>query len=168
MKTFILCAWLVVNLAGLNAQSVGVRLAHSLVPADHLSLKYAHWTNGTVNLCLAAFFERSHKYGLKYSYYGADLLAEYVPLRAGDPLPLFSWRVGAGVTAGRVSEPWLLKDIPSSASWNYGAVGEAVLQCSLTDIFRVDLFAQQKLLFHSPPGSRHFVFGLGLNYCLPN
>lgn len=151
-----------------NAQSVGVRLGHSLVPADHLSLKYSHWTNGAVNFSLAGFFERSRKYALDYSYYGADLLAEYVPLRAGDPLPLFSWRAGAGLTAGRATEPWLLKDIPSSASWNYGAVGEAVLQCSLTDIFRIDLFAQQKLLFHSPPGSTHFVFGLGLNYCLPN
>lgn len=88
----------------------GMRAGRSLDGADYLSLRYAHWSNGSVNFSLGGFFERSRRNQLRYSCYGTDLLAQYCPLEAGDPLPLFfSWRLGVRATWQMVHEPWLYK-----------------------------------------------------------
>jgi len=158
---------MVVNLAGYG-QRVGVRVGHSLVPADYLSLRYEHWTNGQVNFALAGFFERSRKNLLNYTSYGADLLAEYSPLVAGDPLPFFSWRAGIGLTGQVEWEPWLYKDLSFSQRLSYGAVGEGSLDCHLTEAFRLSLFVQQKYFLRRAFAAGRFCFGLGLSYRLDN
>lgn len=163
MKTFVMCVLILVSL-NTNAQSIGLRLGHTLTPSDHVSLKYEHWTNGVLNFSLAGFFERSRKNALLYSCYGADLLAEYSPLVAGDPLPLLSWRAGLGVTWQLVSEPWVYKGLSPYQRMNYGLSSEASVECNLTDVFRLSLFAQQKYLLRRSLGSTRFCLGLGLAY----
>ncbi len=161
--SFVVCVLVLVSVNA-NAQSIGIRLGHTLTPSDHVSLKYEHWTNGSVNFSLAGFFERSKRNALNYSCYGADLLAEYSPLGAGDPLPLLSWRAGLGATWQLVSEPWLYKGLSPSQRMNYGLAGEASFECNLTDVFRLSLFGQQKYLLRSSLGSTRFCYGLGLAY----
>lgn len=165
MKTFVVSCLILVRVVT-NAQSIGLRYGHSLTPADHLSLRYEHWTNSLVNLSITAFLEKSRFANLNYSCYGADLSAEYSTARGADALPLFSFRGGAGGTWQTKNEPWLYKELSTSKRMNYGLVAEVAVECQLTDVFRLSLFAQQKWLFKSLPGSKRCCFGLGLTYHL--
>lgn len=166
MKTFVLSCVIMLS-AVTNAQSLGLRAGHSLTPADHLSLRYEHWTNSTVNFALGCFFERNKSRGLNYSCYGLDLLAEYASSRATDSQPLFGWRGGLGATWQLESEPWLYKDIPASKRINYGLAGEGAIECYLSEVFRLSLFASQKYLLRPSLGSTRFCWGLGLTYNFP-
>ncbi len=165
MKTFVVVMLAVISV-GTNAQSVSLRYAGVLTPADHLSLRYEHGTNGAINLSLGGFYERSRDYFLNYSCYGSDLLAEYSANRNADALPLFGLRFGLGATWQVVSEPWLYKGLSFSERMNYGLLGEANLDCHLSDAFRLNLFGQHKYLLRSLSGGTRFCFGLGLAYHL--
>ncbi len=164
MKTFVVCLWIVFGFTNAPAQSLGLRAGHSLTPADYLSLRYEHWTNGTVNPAAAIFYERSHANGLNYSCYGMDLLGEYASKRDAATDPLISWRSGLGATVQNESEPWLYKSSSFVQRLNYGLVGEGAIECYLSEVFRLSLFAQQKLLLRPSLGSAQFLFGLGLTY----
>lgn len=149
-----------------NAQSIGLRLGYSLTPADHLSLRYEHWTNGAINFAGSAFLEKSRTNSLQFSCYGIDLLGEYVANRGSLSDYLFGWRAGLGATIQNESEPWLYKTSSFVQRLNYGLVGEGAIECYLSEVFRVSLFAQQKLLLRSSLGTTRFLFGLGLTYNL--
>lgn len=165
MKTFVVSLILLWSM-GTNAQWLGVRAGRSLSPADYLSLRYEHWTNGAINLSLGGFFERSRERLLTYSCYGADLLAEYAANRNGDALPLFGLRFGLGSSWQVVDEPWLYKGLSFSERMNYGLLGEATIDCHLSDAFRLSVFGQHKYLFRSLAGRSRTCFGLGLAYHL--
>lgn len=163
MKTFVVC---VMSLCCLitNAQSIGLRAGLSLTPADYLSLRYEHWTNGAINLAGTVFYERSHESGLNYLCYGIDVLGEYAANGQDVSEHLFGWRAGLGASIQRETEPWSLKNTSFSKNLNYGFVGEGAIECYLTEAFRLSVFAQQKLLLRSSLGVTRFVFGLGLTY----
>ena len=165
MKTFVTCA-LILCCVITNAQSIGLRLGHSLTPADHLALRYEHWTNGAINFAGGAFLEKSRANSLQYSCYGVDILGEYVSNRSSLSDYLFGWRVGLGATIQSENEPWLYKKSSFVQRLNYGMVGEGAIECHLSDVFRLSLFAQQKLLLRSSLGTTRFLFGLGLTYNL--
>ena len=149
----------------LPAQSIGVRLGHSLTPADHVSLHYAHWTNGGVNPAATVYYERSRANGLNYSCYGLDLLGEVAGDRQNESL--FGWRAGLGGTVQYESDSWVFKNISVLQRLNYGIAAEGSIECYLTEIFSIHLFAQQKFLFRTVLGSTRFAFGIGLTYTLP-
>ncbi|MES2329974.1 MAG: conjugal transfer protein TraO [Bacteroidota bacterium] len=165
MKTFVVCVSILMVMTA-NAQSLGLRLGHSLTPADHLSLRYEHWTNGSVNPTAAFFYERSRANCLNYSCYGIDVLGEYVANRASLSDNLFGWRAGIGATILNENEPWLYKTSTFVQRLNYGLACEGAIECYLSEVFRLSLFAQQKLFFRSSLGSTQFLFGLGLTYNL--
>ena len=165
MKTFVTCV-LILCCVITNAQSIGLRLGHSLTPADHLSLRYEHWTNGAINFAGSAFLEKSRSSSLQFSCYGLDLLAEYVANRSSLSDYLFGWRAGFGATIQNESEPWLYKNSSFVQRLNYGLACEGAIECYLSDVFRLSLFAQQKLLLRSSLGTTRFLFGLGLTYNL--
>ncbi len=167
MKTFVVWMMMVISVTA-NAQSIGLRLGHSLTPADLLSLRYEHWTNGAINFAGTAFYERSRANSLNYSCYGIDLAGEYVNDRQNLPDRLFGWRASLGATIQSEADPWVYKDYSLKRTLNYGLVGEGVIECYLTETFRLSLFAQQKLLLRSALGLTRFAFGLGLSYNFPN
>ncbi|MES2331317.1 MAG: hypothetical protein V4539_17065 [Bacteroidota bacterium] len=167
MKPFIVCVMILVSLFS-NAQGIGLRLGHSLTPADHLSIRYEHWTNGAINFAGAAFYERSRANSLNYSCYGIDLLGEYIHDRQNLPDHLFGWRSSLGATIQSEADPWVYKDYSLKRTLNYGLVAEGAVECYLTETFRLSLFAQQKLLLRSALGLTRFAFGLGLTYNFPN
>ena len=128
MKTFVVSCLILVSVVT-NEQSIGIRYGHSLTPADHLSLRYEHWTNSMVNLSITAFMEKSRFANLNYSCYGADFLAEYSASRGAEALPVISWKAGAGATWQIEQEPWLYKDLPASKRMSYGLVAEGSVEC---------------------------------------
>lgn len=148
----------------IQAQSIGIRAGYSLYPADHLSLKYEHWTNGRINFALTGFKERSRRQRLNYGCYGLDLLAEYSNIT--DPLPVFSLRFGLGATVQFVSEPWLYKSLSFFQRMNYGVAAETSIEWHATETFRIGVFGQQKFLLCNSPGRSRGCFGLGLMYRL--
>jgi hypothetical protein len=151
-----------------SGQSFGIRLGHSLTPADHLSLRYEHWTNSTINFTLAGFAERSRNHSLNYACYGADLLTEYASSRNTDALLLWGWRAGLGATWQIEHDPWVYKDLRASGRMNYGAACELSGECFISDVFRLNVFTQQKLLFNTKLGSLRNSFGIGLSYLFPS
>ncbi|SDX02283.1 hypothetical protein SAMN05444410_10860 [Hydrobacter penzbergensis] len=167
MKTFVMWVLILWSMTA-SAQSFGIRLGHSLTPADYLSLRYEHWTNGTINFTLAGFAERSKNHSLNYANYGADLQAEYASSRNSDALPLWGWRAGLGATWQIENDPWVYKDLPGRSRMNYGAVCELSGECFISDAFRLNAFIQQKLLFNTKLGSLRSCFGLGLTYLFPS
>jgi hypothetical protein len=161
---FLILCFLINNI--LPAQSIGLRLGHGLVPADHVSLRYEHWTNSDINFSGALSYENSRANSLRYHCFSFDLLGEYVPNREAISEYLFGWRFGLGATIQNEIEPWLFKSTTFSQRLNYGLVGETSLECYLTENFRASLFAQQKILLRPALGSLRFAFGIGLNYNL--
>lgn len=167
MKTFVMWV-LILWSVDANAQSFGVRLGHSLTPADYLSLRYEHWTNRAINFTLAGFAERSKSHSLNYACYGADLLAEYASSRSSDALPLWGWRAGLGATWQIENDPWVYKGLRTASRMNYGVTCELSGECFISDAFRLNVFTQQKLLFNTRMGSLRNCFGLGLTYLFPS
>lgn len=166
MKAFVVMVVMTICYLETNAQRVALRGGYSLSSASHLSLRYEHWTNSSINLSLGGFLERSRERLLDYSCYGADLLGEYARDR-GEGLPIFGLRFGLGAIWQVVNEPWLYKDLSFSQRMNYGLLGEANLDCHLSDAFRLNLFGQHKYLLRSSYGPRsRLCFGLGLAYRL--
>jgi hypothetical protein len=162
LVTFLLLAWH----SSLPAQSIGLRLGHSLVPADHVSIRYEHWTNSDINLAGSLSYENSRVNSLRYNSFSFDLMGEYVANRQSISEYLFGWRFGLGTTIQNESEPWVLKNTTFSQRLNYGIVGECALECYLTENFRTSVFAQQKYLLRPALGSLRFAFGIGLTYNL--
>jgi hypothetical protein len=150
----------------LQAQNVGIGAGHSLYPADHIALRYEHWTNGNMNLALSGFMERSRRNLLRYGCYGLDMLAEYANSAAADPLPVFALRFGMGATLQFVSEPWLYKGLSFFQRMNYGIVAETSIEWNATEVFRIGVFCQQKFLLRNTVGRSRGCFGLGLMYRL--
>jgi hypothetical protein len=150
----------------LPAQNISLQLGHSLWPAEHIGLRYEHWTNGPINFSVGGFYQRSHDKRLDYSNYGVDLLAEWLANRGAEALPLINIRLGFGATWQTENEPWLYKDLSFSERMNYGVLCETSLDCNLTENFRLNLFAQQKYLIRRRPGNAAPCFGLGLGWRL--
>lgn len=150
----------------LQAQSVGIRLGHSLVPADHVAIRYEHWTNSNINLAGALTYESTRSNSLRYGSFAFDVLGEYLVNREAISEYSFGLRLGLGATIQSESEPWLFKNASFPERLNYGVVGEGTLECYLTDNFRLSLFAQQKYLLGPSLGSTRFAFGIGLTYNL--
>lgn len=150
----------------LPAQNISLQLGHCLTPADHVSLRYEHWTNGAINFAIGGFYERSRNQMLNYSCFGVDLLGEYVSNRDADPLPWFGWRLGLGATWQNENEPWLYKGLSFSQRMNYGFIGEASIDCHISESFRLGVFGQQKFLARKALGAMQFCFGLALCYRL--
>ena len=146
----------------LPAQNFALQFGRSLMPADHIALRYEHPTNSEINFAAGGFYESSHAHQLNYSCFGADLLAEYVRCRGEDPLPWFQFRTGIGATWQIENEPWLFKELPFSKRMNYGLLCEASLDCNLTEVFRVCLFGQQKFVLSKLHGKTAFCFGAGI------
>lgn len=147
-----------------NAQAIELRAGHSMFPADHVSLAYEHYTNSNFNLAGRIGFERARTNGLVYSAYTADAFAQ----SAFDPERVFSIRYGLGLTASLETEPYAYKDWKVSRRFTAGILGEVSGNWSLSEIFSLSLFAQQKLLYNSALGRTRFLIGLGISYHFPN
>lgn len=146
------------------AQAIELNYGCSLFPADYISLRYTHYTNSEVNLAANLFLENTQKYGLHYSAYGTDILAQYVLGRGEETSSIFSFTGSLGLTGHVESEPWAYQDWPLSKRINYGFVAEVSGEWLMSQIFGLNLFAQQKWLFNKALGNTGFVFGLGLVY----
>ena len=165
MKWMMCAVFLLVGMFA-KSQGIGLRLGHSLVPATQFAVRYEHWTNSNINFSLSPFFEKAKFNGLNYSCLGADLLAEFTPARQMEGTSLINWRTGFGLSWQVENEPWLYKGLSFMQRMNYGVVGEASLQCYLTETFRLNTFIQQKYLLRKQMGTTRFCFGLGLTYNL--
>lgn len=165
MKANIVCLLFLVSTI-LNAQSVSIRYARVLTPADHLSLRYEHWTNGAINLALGGFMERSRKNNLDLSAYGAELQAEYASSRQGYEESVFGYRLGIGGVWQIEHEPWIYKDWSVRQRSSFGLLGELTGEWFLTNNFTLRAFAQQRYLLNQAIGHYRFLMGLGLSYRL--
>ncbi len=165
MKTIIAILLVIINSQG-QAQNISLQMGKNLWPADHVGLRYEHWTNGGINFSGGLFHQRSHYKRLNYSCFGLDLLGEYISNRNADPLPWFGLRLGAGATWQVQQEPWLFQKLSFRERMNYGLLLEVNLDCNITEHFRLSLFGQQKYFFRKQMGSNAFCFGLGLAYRL--
>lgn len=149
-----------------TAQSIGMRLGHSLFPSDQVCIRYEHWTNGDLNLTGSLAYEASSANSLRYRSFAFDLLGEYVVNRQAINENGFGLRFGLGACIQNESEPWIFKDASFGQRLNYGLTGEGAVECYLSDSFRLGLFAQQKWLLRRDSGSLCFAFGIGLSYQL--
>lgn len=143
-----------------NAQSLSIRYGRVLTPADHLSLRYEHWTNGAINLSLGGFMERSRRNNLNLSSYGGEILGEYASNREGYEAGVFGWRLGAGASWQVDNEPWIYKDWPASKRSSFGAIAELSGEWFMTDNFTLRAFAQQKYLLNQLIGRYRFLLGM--------
>ncbi len=50
-----------VHVVFVSGQSLSMRFARNLTPADHLSLRYERWTNSKLNVAVGGFMEQSRK-----------------------------------------------------------------------------------------------------------
>jgi hypothetical protein len=165
MKYLFLCFLVATHYAG-TAQSISLQLGRSIAPADHISLRYEHWTNNSINFSLGGFFERSRERQLNYSAYGIDLLAEYASNREGFTQGTFGLRYGLGTTVLIENEPWILKDYPWHKRLSYGLMAELAGEWFMTDNFTLRAGLQQKCLFHSALGHFNFLGHLSLAWKL--
>ncbi|MES2006378.1 MAG: hypothetical protein V4450_17805 [Bacteroidota bacterium] len=166
MKSFFSFFLLLSGWHSANSQAVAIRAGHSLVPDDYLALRYAHWTNGAINVSFGGFAERSRKNNLDFSAYGADLIAEYASNREGYQAGAFGLRSGIGASWQAENEPWVYRDWPLKRRMSLGLVGELSGEWFMAPAFTLKAFAQQKLLFNPDLGRYRLVFGLGLTYHL--
>jgi hypothetical protein len=150
----------------LSAQAISLRWGQTLPSTNHVSLRYEHWTNGTINFSLGGFFERSRERQLNYSCYGADLLAEFASSREGFTAGAFGLRYGFGATALIENEPWIYKDWAWSKRISFGLLAEVAGEWFLTDNFTLRAGLQQKALLHSSLGHYRFQGSLGLAWRL--
>src|SRR6476469_5330405 len=106
------------------AQSIGLRLGHSLFPSEQVSIRYEHWTNGDLNLACALTYEASRANGLRYQSFAFDLLGEYVANREAICDNSFGLRFGLGACIQHESDPWIFKATSFGQRLNYGLVAE--------------------------------------------
>ena len=147
-----------------NAQSIELRAGKNLIPADHFGIRYSHYTNSEVNLAGGFFIESSVQNGLRYKAFGLDLLAQYVFGRGDEVNSTISFKSSFGLTGEIESEPWIYQGLSFNQRFNYGLVAEGSGKWMMSEVFGLNLFAQQRWLFNKRLGSTACVFGLGLVY----
>lgn len=148
----------------LKAQSVSLRAAHNFMPARHFSLRYEHWTNGTLNLAVGGFMERSFVHGLNYSSFGIDALLESNFNPEGYEAGKFGLKSAVGLNWLAVQEPWVYKDLPLSKRSAFGLTGELTGMWFMTETFSLRANIQQKFLFSNSLGRSRILMGSGLGY----
>jgi hypothetical protein len=160
--------FLLLNLIGIlsNAQQISLRAAKSLAPADQLSIRYEHWSNSTIHFCLGTFMERSQTKGLNHATYGIDLIAHSYSGVASYEDGVFGLRGGLGVNWQFEHEPWLYRNWSFSKKSSFGLTGEITGCWYLTDVFSMNCFFQQKILFNQLLGRSRIALGLELAYRL--
>ena len=144
-----------------NAQNISssfeIRAGKSLLPADYMALRYQQATNYPVDYSVKGFVKHSLVNGLHYSEWGIDLLLEF---------PFSFFRIGFGPSVQHENEPWIYNELSTSQKINYGIATEGMGEWMMSEVFGLQLFAQQKWLFNQLLGKTDFVFGLGLVYHL--
>ncbi len=163
-KWWILTFYSLVLHSWINAQAIELRAGKNLMPADHFGIRYSHYTNSEVNLASDFFIEFSHQNGLRYKSFGIDLIAQYVFGRGKEGNSAISFMSSIGLTGHIESEPWIYHDLSFSQRFNYGIVAEGSGKWMMSEVFGLNLFAQQRWLFNKRLGSTGFVFGFGLVY----
>lgn len=155
-----------VHVVFVSCQSLSMRFARNLTPADHLSLRYERWTNSKLNVAVGGFMEQSRKNNLNLSVYGAELLTEYASNRVGYEAGAFGFRAGLGASWQIEQEPWLYKDWTIKERSSLGLLGEVSGEWFMTDKFSLRLSTQQKFLLNQLLGRQRFLIGLSLVYKL--
>lgn len=124
MRLFVFLLLFFETSINLLAQSVSLRGAHNFLPAQHVALRYEHWTNGKLNLAAGGFVERSFVYGLNYSSCGIDVLIESNANQERYEAEKFGLKTAFGINWLTVQEPWVYKDWPLSKRSAFGLTGE--------------------------------------------
>ncbi len=165
MKLFVLIVLNLLHVAA-NAQQVSIRAGKSFTPADFLSLRYEHWSNSRLHLCLGGYMERSNRSGLNYSSYGADFLMHCYATNQSYEEGRFGFKSAIGIHWQSEQEPWLYRDWTAKERSSFGLTGELSGLWFMTEAFTLNSFLQQKILFNPKLGRSRFVVGLELAYRL--
>ncbi len=156
------------NIDRLSAQSFGLQAGLGAIPSQYFALEYRALSNSNIYLVSKVFGEFGAKYALQYSAYGLDLMGEYSSNSLLNTDSRFSFRLGLGLTSQLEFDPWIYSGWSFSKRLQYGISGQTAIEWSMSDVFGMYGFAQQKLFFHRNLGTSHFLFGLGLVFHLPN
>ena len=163
MKLFVLILLNLLHVVA-NAQQISIRAGKSFTPADFLSLRYEHWSNSRLHLCLGGYMERSFRSGLNYSAYGVDLLLNCYATNASYEDGRFGFKTGVGTLWQIEYEPWLYRDWTAKQRSSFGLTGEISGSWYMTEAFTLSNFFQQKILFNPKLGRSRFVVGIELAY----
>lgn len=147
-------------------QSLSIRAARSFLPGDHVSLRYEHWTNSSLNLSGGVFMEKSRKNLLDFSAYGAEVLSEYATNREGFSAGPFGLRAGLGLTWQTENEKWVYSNWTTGKRSGFGVVGEVNGEWFMTEHFSLRLVLQQRWIVNPSIGKYRFLAGIGLVYNL--
>lgn len=147
-----------------NAQIICLRAGKTVSPSDYLSLRYTHPSNSDFQFSLSSFFESSRFNHLHFSSVGFDAMAE-LKSKQSDLLHRkveFTSAIGIGWLIEH--EPWLYKDWSFAKRSSLGLSSEVNGYWHLSDIFSLNGFLQQKILFNPLLGRYRFIAGIGLCY----
>lgn len=150
----------------LHAQSVSVKLARGAAAADHLTLRYEHWTNSSLNLTGGLFMEKTGKNLLDFSCYGVEVLGEYASSREGFEGGAFGMRAGLGACWQIEQEKWVYGGWTAQKRSAFGVVAELSGEWFMTQHFTLRAAVQQRVLFNPSIGRYRFSVGLVLVYNL--
>lgn len=165
MKISFLILFLISRICS-SGQNIALQVGRNFLPADYVALRYEHWSNSPLHLCVSGYMERSQKKGLNYAAYGADLLLNCYASNQSYEDGRFGLKSGLGINWQIEHEPWLYRNWSFAQRSSFGLTGEITGCWFLTDVFTMNCFFQQRILFNHLLGRSRIALGLELAYRL--